>query len=203
MFLNTPEGPQKIERISSSKDSIILGVYISLDGSSNKQKMQLREITTAWAKIVRSVHNRKDDACYYYQSTVLKSLEYPLVATIMLQSQYHSVESLDLCSALQSSGLPRNLQRYIGDDPISLLGLSNGTLYGTQGKNHIQDLMDHGYSNNTTGHNLRDLIKAHTLEELCSRNIFSNNLPYLSVCISPSCISHTWTFMRDNNISLE
>ena len=160
-------------------------------------------ITIAWDNRVRSGHIRKANDWYYYQSTVKKLLEYFLITTTMSQSQYHSVESPALCSAIQDSGLPKNLQRDIVAALLSLLGLNNGTFYGTQGKNHIHALMDHGSSNNTTGHHFRDLIKSHKLETGCSGNLFSNNLPNLSFCIPPSWISHTWTFMRDNNLYLE
>ena len=85
LFLNTPEGPQKREGLPASQDSRILGVWISPAGSSNEQKKQLMTITTAWYDRVRSGHIIKADAWYYYQSTVKKSLEYPLVATTMLQ----------------------------------------------------------------------------------------------------------------------
>ena len=55
----------------------------------------------------------------------------------------------------------------------------------------------------TTVHHIRDLIESHKLEIGCSGNIFSNNLPSLSRCIYPYWISHTWTFMRYNNLFLE
>ena len=99
--------------------------------------------------------------------------------------------------------MTRNIQRDIVAAPLSLLGLNNGNLYGTQGKKHIHALMDHGYIINTTGHHLRDLTESHKLEIGCSGKIFSNNLPALYGCISPFWISHTWKFMRDKNLSLE
>ena len=63
--------------------------------------------------------------------------------------------------------------------------------------------MDHGYSNNTTGHHFRDLIESHKLETGCYINLFSNKLPTLPECIPPSWISHPWTLIRDNNLSIE
>ena len=53
MFMNTSEGTQKIERLSSFQSLRILGVWIVPGGSPNKQITQLRSITTVWAERVR------------------------------------------------------------------------------------------------------------------------------------------------------
>ena len=63
--------------------------------------------------------------------------------------------------------------------------------------------MDHRSAESTTGHRLRYLIESHKLEVGYSVGLFTSNLLELYQCISPSCISHTWTFIRNNNLSLE
>ena len=70
LFLDTPEGPQKIERLPPYQSSRILGVWISPNGSSNEQTKQLKEVNTAWAYRVRSGHTRKANTWFYFQSTV-------------------------------------------------------------------------------------------------------------------------------------
>ena len=63
--------------------------------------------------------------------------------------------------------------------------------------------MDHRSAESTTGHRLRYLIESHKLEVGYSVGLFTSNLLELYQCISPSCISHTWTFILNNNLSLE
>ena len=99
--------------------------------------------------------------------------------------------------------MTRNIQRYILADPLYILVLNNGTMYGTRGKTNIHALMDHRSSNNTTGNHLRDPLENHKLEIRWSGNLFLNNIPALSCCIYPSWIFHTWKFMREKNLSLE
>ena len=70
MFMNTSEGTQKIERLSSFQSLRILGVWIDPDGPSNKQTIQLMSITTAWDDRVISGHIIKTDAWYYYKSKI-------------------------------------------------------------------------------------------------------------------------------------
>ena len=129
-------------------------MWIAPSGYSIEQTKRLLYITTSWADRVISVYIRKTEAWYYFQSTIKKSLEYPLVAPTMTHKQFHSVESTALCSALKASGLPSNLQIYLVAGPQSFPGLNNGNIYGTQGRKHIYALMDHGYSKNTTGNHL-------------------------------------------------
>ena len=65
---------------------------------------------------------------------------------------------------MQDSGTPSNLQRDIVPGPLSRLGLNTRTIYGTQGKKHICDIMDHGSIYTTTGHHMRYLTEAQNLE---------------------------------------
>ena len=87
--------------------------------------------------------------------------------------------------------------------PLSLLGLNNGTLYGTQGRKHICGLMDHGYIRNTTCHHLRDLIESHNPEIGCTGLLFCNNILSLTQYVTPYWISHSCKFMRENNLTLK
>ena len=121
----------------------------------------------------------------------------------MYQTQCNSVESPALSLDLKASVLPKILQRDIVYAPLSLIGLNNDTLLGTQVKKHIYALMDHVSSKNTTGHHLRDLIKSHKIKASWLGSILSNNLPAHSRCITTSWISYTWKLTRDKNFNLE
>ena len=176
LSLETHEGYQQIERLPPSQASRILGVWISPDGSSHEKRIRLHQTTSSWADRVRSGHVRKSDAWFYLQSTVKKSIEYPLVATAMKSSQCKYIESIALCTALKASGFPPNAQIDIVAGPSSLLILKNRSLYGTQGSKHILVLMNLGKSDCITGQHLRDSIEAHKLEIGCSGYLFSNNI---------------------------
>ena len=70
LFLNPPDGLQKIERLPPSQASIILCVWIAPDGSLTEQTNQLRTITSLWEKIVRSGHIRESETWYYFHTTI-------------------------------------------------------------------------------------------------------------------------------------
>ena len=63
-----------------------------------------------------------------------------------------------LCAALQASGLPSNIHRGVVEGKLTHIGINNGSLYGNQGK--IFAMMNHGTSDNITGHHLRYSIEA-------------------------------------------
>ena len=102
LYLEIQEVYQQIEILPPSQASRILGVRISPDGSSHEQTRPLRQTTTSWVDCVRLGHIRKCNTWLYFQTTVKKSIEYPLVATTTKSSQYHFVESPALCTVLQA-----------------------------------------------------------------------------------------------------
>ena len=133
------------------------------------------QTTTTWDDCVRSGHTRKSDAWFYFQRTVKKSIEYPLVSTSMTASQLQYIESPAICTALQASGFPLNTQRDIVSGPSDFIGLKNGSLHGKQGAKHILDLTNIWKNDWITRQHLRDSIEARKLGIGCSGCLFSNN----------------------------
>ena len=120
----------------------------------------------------------------------------------MSQPQYHLFKSTDLCAKLQASGLPSDIQIDIVSVPLSQLGLNNRSIYGTQGKKHICEILDHGSSYTTTVNHLQDMIESQNLDIGCSGPLFANKFQALYQCIPPYWISQTWQFMREK-LSIE
>ena len=65
----------------------MLGVWLSPDGSNNKQIEVMREITTSWAEKARTGFMRKTDAWQAMIMTVTKKLEYPLIALTLTEQE--------------------------------------------------------------------------------------------------------------------
>eukprot|EP00957_Ditylum_brightwellii_P174904 13317750-Ditylum_brightwellii.AAC.1 len=113
MYINTSQGRKRINRLPSSMANRILGVWLAPDGNNKKQVEVLKEIPRGWADRIRMGHIKKDDAWYYYQSTVMKSSEYSLLATTLTQEECRSIENLTLTVALESAGLPSKFPRKV------------------------------------------------------------------------------------------
>ena len=113
---------------------------------------------------------------------VLKSIEYPLLYVTIAAKHCNFIEPPDLCSSLQASALPSNTHRDVVAVPSSILGIKNGSLYGTQGCKHILYQMKLGKVNCIAGHHLREYIESHKLDIGLSGPLFSNNFPSIIKC---------------------
>lgn len=203
LTVETAEGRKELECLPISQPSRILGVWMAPDGNSKEQVRQLRKVTEEWADRVRSGHIMKADAWHYYQTTVKKSLEYPLVATTLSMKQCRYIEAPASTQAPKSSGLLSNTSKPVLQGNADHLGLGDGSLYGTQGRKHVCALVNHGKSNSITGHHIRDLIEGHKLEIGCGGSLFANNYPLLARCLTPTWITNTWEFLWRNSLVLE
>ena len=126
-----------IQWLSPSQDSRILWVWVAPNGSSQEHTAQLRKITTSWANRFRSSHTRRENAWHYFQTTIKKSINHPLMVITMSKSQRSQVESPALSTALQASGLPLNFQIDTLAGPSYQLGFNHVKFYYTQGSKHI------------------------------------------------------------------
>ena len=138
-----------------------------------------------------------------YRPQLKTPIEYPLVATTMTEKQCQYIESPDLCSDLQASGLPTNTQIDIVPVPSYIIGLINGSLYVTQGCKQILSLTNLAKSDYITGQHLRDSIETHKLDIGCSWYILSNNFPHLTKCTNNSWITNTWKSLCEKNMVIE
>ena len=151
-----------------------MDVWISRDGTST---LQTEILTVRWADRIQSGHIRRAYAWYFFQLTINKFLYYPL-ATTNMEKQPHYAKSPALRPELQSSGLPINIERTVSKGPKNLLGLKNGSMYGTQGKKHLYVILNEIRADSITGRQIIDTIKAHRIEIGIPQHIFRN-------CLSP------------------
>eukprot|EP00957_Ditylum_brightwellii_P024632 1861137-Ditylum_brightwellii.AAC.1 len=82
----------------------------------------MSELTNRLADRVRLGYIWKEDAWHYFQTTIKKSLDYPLVVTSLTEDECKRIESPTLKVALQYSGMPSNFPRSILYRPQEYLG---------------------------------------------------------------------------------
>ena len=183
--------------------SRILGVWLAPNGDSTTQTKEFLALTTAWADRVRTGHLKQGDAWTYYQTTIQKSLEYPLLATTLSEEQCRKVEQPALTVALHSSSLPSNFPRDILYGPKGKLGLGASRLFTTQGLKHIQAILNHGNLNDITGQQIRANIELHKLELGIGTSLFRSNPKVFGICTTSLWLTHTWDFMWKYNCIIE
>eukprot|EP00957_Ditylum_brightwellii_P130684 9969616-Ditylum_brightwellii.AAC.2 len=152
------------------------------DRNNKKQVQVLKDIIRNWADWVRSGHIREEYAWFYYQSTVKKSLEYPLLATILTAAECTLIKFPALSVALKSAGLASNFPWDVLYNPQEHLGLGTPRLYTTQGIKHLRALMDHCNADFITRKQLRACIERHKMEVGTGNSLFSNKFETFVSC---------------------
>ena len=196
-------GQQKVlEQLAANEAQKMLGVWLAPDGNNKKQVEEMRKQTVEWAEKVRTGAIDRRDAWQALNSTILKKLEYPLVALTLSKAQCDYVMAPALERGLPRAGICRNMPRAViyGDLDHQGMGLHN--LYTTMGLHQVQALLTNIWRDNITGKLLRISLESFKLELGISGSIFNKNY-YSYKHIATDCwVKHLWKFVQDECIDI-
>ena len=100
---NTPGRERAvIPRLNPHEARELLGVMLQPDGNETSQYKHLLAKAKKWKDAVRSHHIKQHDAWYTLNASIMKTLEYPLMATTMTRKQCSDIMSPVLMGALPS-----------------------------------------------------------------------------------------------------
>ena len=116
----------------------MLGVYLSADGKNTRQKKELRKVAERWGDKVSVGAITKKDAWTALTTTVMKTLEYPLLATTLTQDDCTDIMAPILHDGLPKAGICRTLARAMVYGPKQYKELALHNLYTTQGLVQLQ-----------------------------------------------------------------
>ena len=77
---DTSEKRQKIKQLDVSDTYETLGVFIAADGNHREQLKIMKEQARNWADRIRTSFLSENESVQALHSTILKKLEYPLLA---------------------------------------------------------------------------------------------------------------------------
>ena len=120
----------------------MLGVYIAPSGQQSKQIEEMKKKATAWGRLVTKGSLLHHEAWTTLNTTILKSLEYPLAATSLSKTDLRGVVAPALTAGLQASGLSHSFPRAILYAPATAQGLGVQNLFHTQNIRHVKDIVD-------------------------------------------------------------
>jgi hypothetical protein len=141
-----------------------LGVFIAMNGNQKAQTHELWEKATLWADKVRSGRFSHAEAWFSLQFCVMKSLEYPLMATSLSKAQCDKIMQPIRAAALPSLGINRHLPLEVVHGPQLFQGVGIPNLWTVQGILKLWLALQHGDAPTITGHQLRASMELHTLE---------------------------------------
>ena len=194
---------QTLQRLSTSTASETLGVFLAPDGNSSKQREQMRNVSVTFRDNIRSGFLNKTDAWHAMNTTVLKTLQYPLPALTLSEKECNHIMAPVLEAALSAAGYNNSFPRAVVYGPVSGQGLGVKNLYTTQCASHVALIIQHFHSQSVTGHLLRHSFELLQLEWGRKRLPLESYLTKRSNYVTKSWLQFTWQFLTDNEIKLK
>lgn len=129
----------------------MLGIYTAPDSNSKEQAITLQQKPECWEKAVKLKSLYQYKILLAYHHGIIKSLEYPLGASLMTESQCKHAQSPALTTTLQKYGIIFTISRDIVHGPTKYKGLNFLNLYTVVGTQKVCILLGHIQKQDKTG----------------------------------------------------
>ena len=179
-----------------------LGVHLRPDGSEETTFKSLLTKATKWADRLRSHPLTPTTTWLALNSTLLKTLEYPLPSTTLSLQQCNRILWPALRTALPLSKIQRRFPRTLLHAPIALMGLGLPHLYTTQLYQHILVLLRHGHTDSLTGNLLRASIETLRLEIGSVRHPLTLPWQKWGSLATPTWLTSTWQMLSEQQLGV-
>jgi hypothetical protein len=117
-----------------------LGIMFAPSGCSDDETEYLRQKGQAWGNHVRSSSLTRDEVWYSLQHMIMKTIEYPLIATTMTKTQLDRVVIPILQIGLPRSGICRTISRSLVFSSTKYQGIGICHPFVTQGARKLLQL---------------------------------------------------------------
>jgi hypothetical protein len=141
LFLKT--GSIKNTRLEVYQARKSLGIMARPDGKMIDELKMLQQLTSQWCDGIRTKRFNPEEAWYSLTVTILRTLEYPLVATTFTQDQCQELLKPVLKTVLPLCKIQRRLPRALVHGSYRTRGLNLPNLYWVQLIQHIQSILRH------------------------------------------------------------
>lgn len=197
------EQRQPIEKIPLNQGKETLGVFLAADGSNDTMVEELITKATEWKDLILSGHLDKTKARTALQTTIMKTLEYPLPALTLTQKECDKIMKPVLTAGLLSTNVTRNYPRVVAYGNKAEGGLGINNLYRTGGLGRIAFLQEHLGLQDISGENIRTSIELHKIELGVGRNLFTLPFDLYGHLATETWVKATWQFAQEHNIEIE
>jgi len=204
LFVRDTTGQRiKLERLEPSDARRTLGVRLAPDGNQNDQQQFMTQMANSWADRIRTGYLPKHLVWQSLLTTIMKTLEYPLLATSFSEKQCTEITSQLLQVGLSRSAIMRNFPRTLVFAPLEYKGLALPNLWSTQNFSHVVEILKAGVdSEDTTATLLRHSLECMKLEVGLPGPILTQPFKTFGHLATESWIRSTWKFMSENSIEI-
>ena len=185
-------GTFKVQRKDVSEAAEALGIQSRPDGKMIDELKYLKGKVAKWCDAVRTKRLHKSEAWYCLNCTIMKTIEYPLMATTFTRSQIDDLMRPLLKTALPLSGVQSRLPRKLVYGTLKSRGLNIKDPYWTQLIHHWHAILRHHHRSTPTGVLLddnMDIMQVHVGSEV---NFWEMPYEMYSSLAPDGWVKHTW-----------
>jgi hypothetical protein len=203
IYINDINGQRKeLRRCQTNDAQETLGVYLAPDGNAKQQQLKMEKLATSWADSMRTGQIPKDDTWLALQSTIWKSLSYPLPALNMSIEACESIMRPVLHYLLPALGVCRNFPRALVYTAEKYMGLGLKHLHTTQEISRLKDLLSHVYRRMNMGDLYKMSLETLIVEVGMGTNIHLIDSHILSILATDSLVKSTCIFFLKHQLEL-
>jgi hypothetical protein len=192
-----------LRRVEPAEAVKTLGVMLNLEGTDKAEATYLRGKAEAWAENIRTGVLTKNDAWYALNTTVMKTMEYPMAAICLSKKQWDHVMAPVLEAGLNLLQFSRKFPRDMVYGPKKLQGLGVKDPYIGQGLTWIKTLLHHGGRETMTGALLRSSMEYLHLEVGTGSPFFQDNYEVWSDLVTDCWLKHVWQFQQEQSLRVD
>ena len=200
--LDKDENRIQLNTVAASKGKETLGVILAPDGNTDDAFNTLLDKAKSWAAHIQSGHLTPSLVWQAANTTIMKSLQYPLPALTISREQCNKIMNIIKKGLLPKSQISKNIPHAVLFGPKEEGGLGLHHLYTSQGIMHVEKFMKHVASQSVTGKLLRVMLELSQLEVGIGRQLFSLDYSKFQCLVTDGWIKHLWQFVSDHHICL-
>ena len=193
-----------LRRLEPSAAERTLGVRLAPDGNNTAQYQHMRDLSNEWADRIRTGHLPRHLVWQSLQTTILKSLAYPLPATTLTEKQCLTILQPVLIAGLPRAGIARTFPRAVVYGPSKFGGLGIPHLYCEQHLDQIEMIIK--FSKNSTqltGQLFRLSLEQLQLETGIPRAAMRLPFKIFKPMVTPCLLTQLWEFLSQHDMRLE
>ena len=201
--LTTRDYDNKIKEIKALDPTEVfetLGVELAPSGQQDNAINTLITKAKNWAERIRVSYLKEKDVKTALNSTIMKTLECPLLALMLTEKDCEDIMRPILLAALPKAKYNRYMSRATIFRPKSHLGLDIHHLYHTMIGKHIEIFMQHGHMDTLTGKLLRCSLELLKIEIGKCGELFAKDYAIYKDQITPCWVQGLWKEIQENNI---
>jgi hypothetical protein len=179
-----------------------LGVFLAPTGTLTGQLNKFNAKIQQWTEKLAAGRLSKSEMWTAVQSTILRTLAYPLPAINVTRPDWDKTLGPLLTTVLPRLGVCRQFPRAMVFAPTKYFGLGFRHLHTDQEIQRLKDLVFHTANDTITGRLYRASLELMHIELGSFLPLHRLSLELLGSLVTDSLIKSTWEFMSEHGLSL-